>query len=64
MIDKFTLNLAKILEDLYDNNESTVFNFIVRPDFDRVINFDIERLIQHFSKYPFEFIDKKYSKNF
>lgn len=64
MIDKFTLNLALILEDLYDNNESTVFNlyFIVRPDFDRVINFDIEKFIQHFYKYPLEFIDQNIVK--
>jgi hypothetical protein len=43
MRDKFILNLAEILEDLYDNNEWTVFNlyFLVKPDFDRVIKFDI-----------------------
>ena len=64
MIDKFTLNLAEILEDLYDNNEWTVFNlyFIVKPDFERVIKFDIEKFIQHFSKYPLEFIDQNIVK--
>ena len=32
MIDKFTFNLTEVLEDLYDNNESTVFNlyFIIK----------------------------------
>ena len=68
MTDKFTLNLAEILEDLYDNNEWTVFNlyFLVKPDFDRVIKFDIENLNKHFAKYPLEFIHEnivKFYKN-
>ena len=68
MIDKFIFNLTEILEDLYDNNESTVFNlyFLVKPDFEKVIKFDIEKLNKHFAKYPLEFIDKnivKFYKN-
>jgi len=64
MIDKFILNLAEILEDLYDNNEWTVFNlyFLVKPDFDRIIKFDIENLNKHFAKYPLEFIDENIVK--
>jgi hypothetical protein len=34
----------------------------VKPDFERVIKFDIENLIQHFSKYPLEFIDQNIVK--
>jgi hypothetical protein len=68
IIDKFTFNLTEVLEDLYDNNESTVFNlyFIIKPDFDKIIKFDIVKLNQHFSKYPLEFIDDnilKFYKN-
>jgi hypothetical protein len=68
MIDKFILNLAEILEDLYDNNEWTVFNlyFLVKPDFDRGIKLDIENLNKHFAKYPLEFIHQnivKFYKN-
>jgi hypothetical protein len=64
MIDKFTLNLTKILEDLYDNNEWTVFNlyFLVKPDFNRVIKFDIKNLNKHFAKYPLEFIHQNIVK--
>jgi hypothetical protein len=68
MIDKFTFNLTEILEDLYDNNVSTVFNlyFIIKPDFNKTIKFDIVKLNQHFAKYPLEFIDQnliKFYKN-
>jgi hypothetical protein len=68
LIDKFTLNLIEILEDLYDNNETTVFYlyFIIKPDYDFVIKFDIVKLNQHFAKYPLEFIDQnivKFYKN-
>jgi hypothetical protein len=68
MIDKFTLNLIEILEDLYDNNEATVFKlyFLVKPDFSKVYKFDIEGIIQHFDKYPIEFLDQnivKFYKN-
>jgi len=54
MIDKFTLNLTQILEDLYDNNELTVFklHFMVKPDFNKTIKFDIVKLNQHLAKYP------------
>jgi hypothetical protein len=68
MIDNFIFNLTKVLEDLYDNNESTVFNlyFLVKPDFNRSIKFDIVKLIQHFKNYPLQFIDEnliKFYKN-
>jgi hypothetical protein len=68
MIDKFIFNLTEVLEDLYDNNESTVFNlyFLVKPDFDKPIKFDIVKLNQHFAKYPIQFIDEnivKFYKN-
>jgi LAGLIDADG endonuclease/Cytochrome C and Quinol oxidase polypeptide I len=68
MIDKFILNLTDILEDLYDNNESTYFKlyFLIKPDFDRTIKFDIEKLNQHFAKYPLRFVDQnivKFYKN-
>jgi hypothetical protein len=67
-IDKFILNLAEILEDLEENNVLTVFHlyFLVKPDFDRIIKFDIEKLNQHFAKYPLQFIDQniiKFYKN-
>jgi hypothetical protein len=64
LIDKFTLNLAEILEDLEENNVCTVFNlyFLVKPDFDRVIKFDIEKLNQHLAKYPLQFIDQNIVK--
>ena len=60
MIDKFIFNLTEVLEDLYDNNESTVFNlyFLVKPDFDKKIKFDIVKINQHFQKYPIQFICK------
>lgn len=55
------MNLAEIIEDLYENpnNISTVFNlyFLIKPDFDKIIKFDIVKLNQHFNKYPLEFID-------
>ena len=69
-IDKFTLSLAEILEDLHDNldNENTVFNlyFIVKPSLEsgKIINFI--KLNEHFSKYPLEFIAEnivKFYKN-
>jgi hypothetical protein len=68
MKDKFIFNLTEVLEDLYDNNESTVFNlyFLVKPDFDKTIKFDIVKLNQHFAKYPLHFIDEnivKFYKN-
>ena len=68
MIDKFILNLVEILEDLYDNNEATVFKlyFLVKPDFGKVYKYDIEGINQHFDKYPIEFIDQniiKFYKN-
>ena len=34
----------------------------MKPDFERVIKFDIEKFIQHFSKYPLEFIDQNIVK--
>ena len=39
---------------MYDKNESTVFNlyFIIKPEFDKIIKFDIVKLNQHFAKYP------------
>jgi LAGLIDADG endonuclease/Cytochrome C and Quinol oxidase polypeptide I len=60
LIDKFIFNLTEVLEDLYDNNESTVFNlyFLVAelPNFDKKIKFDIVKINQHFAKYPIQFI--------
>jgi hypothetical protein len=57
-IDKFILDVANIFEDLYDNNESTIFHlyFLVKPDFNRFIKFDVVNLNKHFAKYPLEFI--------
>jgi hypothetical protein len=68
MIDKFTFNLTSVLEDLYENNESTVFNlyFLKKPEFDKIIKFDIVKLDQHFAKYPIHFIHQnivKFYKN-
>jgi len=69
-IDKFTLTLAEILEDLYDNNDNvnTVFNlyFLYKPNLEsgKILNF--VKLNEHFSKYPLEFIDEnivKFYKN-
>jgi len=64
MIDKFIFNLSEILEDLDDNNVLTIFNlyFLVKPDFDRFIKFDIENLNKHFSKYPPVFINQNIIK--
>jgi len=69
-IDQFIFNLVKILEDLYDNdnNEWTIFKlyFLVKPDFDKFIRFDIVKMNEHFAKYPVEFIDEniiKFYKN-
>ena len=64
MIDKFIFHLAETLEDLYDNNEWVVFNlyFLVKPDLNRFIKFDIENLNKHFAKYPLEFIDENIVK--
>ena len=67
-IDKFILNLSEILEDLEENNVLTVFNlyFLVKPDLDRFIRFDIENLNKHFNKYPLQFINQnivKFYKN-
>lgn len=69
-IDQFIFNLVQILEDLYDNdnNEWTFFKlyFLVKPDFDKFIRFDIVKLNEHFAKYPIEFIDQnivKFYKN-
>nr|AQU12778.1 hypothetical protein [Thelephora ganbajun] len=68
--DQFIFNLVKILEDLYDNdnNEWTFFKlyFLVKPDFDKFIRFDIVKMNEHFAKYPVEFIDEnivKFYKN-
>ena len=68
MINKFIFNLIEVLEDLYDNNETTVFKlyFLIKPDFNKFIKFDIVKLNQHFAKYPLEFIDEnivKFYKN-
>lgn len=67
-IDKFILNLSEILEDLEENNVLTVFNlyFLIKPDLDRFIRFDIENLNKHFNKYPLQFINQnivKFYKN-
>ena len=66
MIDNFIFHLAETLEDLYDNNEWVVFNlyFLVKPDLNRFIKFDIENLNKHFAKYPLEFIDENIVKFF
>jgi len=66
--DKFIINLADILEDLDNNNVLTVFklNFLVKPDLNRFIKFDIVKLNQHFAKYPNLFINQnivKFYKN-
>lgn len=60
MIDKFTFNLATILEDLYLNNQSTIFNlyFIKKPNLEETFKFDIVKLNQHFVKYPIGFINE------
>jgi Cytochrome C and Quinol oxidase polypeptide I/LAGLIDADG endonuclease len=62
--DKFILNLADILEDLDNNNVLTVFklNFLVKPDLNRFIKFDIVKLNQHFAKYPNLFINQNIEK--
>ena len=80
-IDKFTFKLTHISpkkkiyfffwqEDLHDNinNISTAFNlyFIIKPDFNKTIKFDIKNLNKHFAKYPLELIDNnivKFYKN-
>jgi len=53
---------------LYDNNEATVFilYFLIKPDFNTCYRFDVEKLNEHFQKYPPEFIDEhlvKFYKN-
>jgi len=60
--DQFIFNLVKILEDLYDNDNSewTFFKlyFLVKPDFNKVHKFDIVQMMEHFAKYQIEFMDK------
>ena len=68
MTDTFTFKLAELLEDLHDNNKSTIFNFyfLIKPDFKRVVKFDVVKLNEHFNKYPVEYIDAnivKFYKN-
>jgi len=64
LIDKFTFNLATILEDLYDNNQSTIFNlyFIKKPNLfalqEETFKFEFVKLNQHFVKYPIGFINE------
>ena len=55
--DNFIDNLTNVLEDLYDNNEFTIFQlyFIIKPH-DRNYKLNLEKLIKHLSKYPIEFI--------
>lgn len=67
LIDKFIFYLAEIIDELHDNY-STVFNlyFIIKPDFNKIIKFDIVKLNEHFNKYPLEYIDSnivKFYKN-
>jgi hypothetical protein len=58
-IDKFTYSLTQILEDLYDNNQHTLFNlyFLIKPDLNKGIKFDLIKLNQHFNNYPLEFLN-------
>ena len=55
--DIFINNLINVLEDLYDNNEFTVFQlyFLILPK-DRNYHLNLEKLIKHLSKYPIEYI--------
>ena len=55
--DNFIDNLTNVLEDLYDNNEFTVFHlyFLIIPSKDNY-HIDYDKLIKHLSKYPIEFI--------
>jgi hypothetical protein len=62
--DHFLQNLVDILEDLYDNNEFTIFDlyFLIKPDFNHVIKFDVVNLNKHFSKFPAHILDKEITK--
>jgi hypothetical protein len=55
---------------LYDNNQSTVFNLyflgLRHTHSDKILNINIVKLNQHFTKYPIQFIDEnivKFYKN-
>jgi hypothetical protein len=62
--DHFLQNLVDILEDLYDNNEFTIFDlyFLIKPDFNHVLKFDVVNLNKHFSKFPAHILDKEITK--
>jgi hypothetical protein len=55
--DYFLSNLTDILEELYDNNnnENTIFTlyFLIKPG----LRSDLNKLINHFNKYPIRFIE-------
>src|SRR5258705_667815 len=59
--DHFLQNLVDLLEDLYDNNEFTIFDlyFLIKPDFNHVIKFDVVNLNKHLSKFPAHILDKE-----
>jgi len=55
----FINNLTNILEDLYDNNQNTVFGFyfFINPDaFHAEIEIDCTKLMKHLNSYPPDFI--------
>ena len=59
MIDEFIFKLAIIIDELHENY-NTVFNlyFIIKPAAlqEKTIKFDIEKINEHFNKYPLEYI--------
>lgn len=64
--DRFSTNLAVILEDLYDNNEFVEFKLYFVRKHEGVFIINVPKFINHLNKYPLNFIlDNivKYHKN-
>jgi hypothetical protein len=60
----FIKSLTDILEEIYDNNEFTIFKlyFLLKPDMRRVQKYDLPALINHLSNYPQEGLNEVITK--
>ena len=60
IVDKIT----EILEDLYVNNEFTEFNlhFLIKPNFNKNVKYDIVKLNEHLSQYPSHFLNENITR--
>ena len=57
-------DVTEILEDLYDNNEFTEFNlhFLIKPNFNKNVKYDIVKLNEHLSQYPSHFLNENITR--